>query len=234
MFILPVLLFFVASYIRIRTVAQLSYLAGAIELTSGLLSLLISPLPIQICILICLFFTHNRLLLTSLGSTFAFDNSPASFNRFANASTASSALTLPAPITVDVEAQAALESLPQQVQSQSAAAQASNPQVSPPHEEGASLPTVNSTERLNWASPQDIEVQPPQTIPVRQPLAQLAVAQHALSQHSLTVLPKPRIYTYRGVTYTKLDTTLPKPQPKLQHQRTCTYRGVTMTINTVH
>ncbi len=66
MFIFPLLLFLLACYVRMRTVSELSYLAGAIELSSGCLCLLTSPFQIQLCVVGCLFFTHNRYLLASL------------------------------------------------------------------------------------------------------------------------------------------------------------------------
>ncbi|MCM1984258.1 hypothetical protein [Lyngbya confervoides] len=58
MFILSWALFLTASYLRPRTEADLSYIAAAIEVLSGLLCLLQSPWQLQVCLL--LVFVINR------------------------------------------------------------------------------------------------------------------------------------------------------------------------------
>lgn len=226
MFILPLSLCLLASYVRFKTIAELSYLATAIELTSGLLCVLTAPFQVQVCILLYLFVAHNRRLRTSLAG-----------NQPLWPTHTSLSCTEPDLLTLDIPSQTVLtqtppetvkrtssESLPKH--KSDSATQNHNPLTQTTTATNSTLsklsqPIMAHTSSLSVLPMQDNSVETKSQV-------QAVKICRAHIQSELSVQLESVICTYRGVTYLKQVSRRPKSPNVNRH---CQYRGTPMEVS---
>ena len=213
MFLVPLSLFMVTTYLRPRTEAELSYLITAIECLSGLWCLLFAPLAIQLTLIGLVLIRNARQFSTMLSAS---KPSSPSFQDLSDTSTP----------TIDIEAQPIVQSclpespkastpLPSSPQTDTAALATSAAvlETSPVNDHGVASAPIQPLAALSEATPSstpasileknmaetDIMICPPEetlnhylSTQIQQPhTAALSRPPHVIEMH------------YRGVTYFK-------------------------------